>query len=151
MKKSFFKTFSFFLLTVQSFTLVCCSSGPKPLEVGKDSCELCKMTIMDKHFGAELITKKGKIYKFDSAECLIGYIKLHPVDKSPVRSLLVIDHFAPGVLINAETAFYLHSKNLPSPMGAYLAAVNNKETIDVYVSQFGGEAWTWNETCEHLW
>lgn len=31
------------------------------------------MTISDGRFGAELITKKGRVYKFDDLRCLINY------------------------------------------------------------------------------
>ena len=46
-----------------------CNTEPQKINYGKDLCEHCKMTIMDKKFGAELITKKGKTMKFDSGEC----------------------------------------------------------------------------------
>ncbi len=138
------------LLLLLSSCIMGCSSGPRPIEIGKDLCELCKMTIMDKRYGAEIITSKGKIYKFDSAECLIEYVKKYPTAEYPVRSLLVIDHSAPGEFIEAEKAFYLHSEKLPSPMGANLSAVKKKETIDTYFTEYGGDVWTWEEARRRL-
>ena len=32
------------------------------------------MTIVDKLHAAEIVTKKGKVYKFDATECMINYI-----------------------------------------------------------------------------
>lgn len=138
------------VLSCLIFCLMGCSFAPKPIEIGKDLCEFCKMTIMEKRFGAELITSKGKIYKFDSIECLIGYIHQFPLNEYPVKSLLVIDHSNPGEFIEAEKAFYLHSEKLPSPMGANLTAVQNQKTIEEYSATYGGEIWTWSEACRRV-
>ena len=143
-----------FVIPLLVIVLVCsltgCSREPSPIEIGKDMCALCKMTIMEKRYGAELITTKGKIYKFDSAECLIEYLKENPESENPAQSILVIDHSRPGEFINAKEAFYLHSEKLPSPMGANLSAVHTKATIDNYFSEYGGEIWTWEEACREL-
>jgi len=138
----------FYLLIALLLTvfLSSCSSGPEPIVPGKDMCVLCKMLIMDKRFGAEVITSKGKIYKFDSVECLISYLKENPREENPVKALYVINHAQPGELIDAESAFYLKSEKLPSPMGGNLSAVKTKEIIDTYFSEYGGEIWTWEQT-----
>ena len=44
-----------------------CSKGPKPIDYGNDGCHFCKMTIVDKIHGSELITEKGKVFKFDDS------------------------------------------------------------------------------------
>ncbi|TAH42590.1 MAG: hypothetical protein EYC69_04975 [Bacteroidetes bacterium] len=150
MKNIYFAKNKIFWLLSIAFLFVACTHSPKPIEIGKDLCELCKMTIMDKRFGAELITSKGKIFKFDSIECLIGHVQKFPLDQYPVKALLVIDHNAPGEFIEAEKAFYLHSEKLPSPMGGNLTAVQNKKTIDEYIANYGGEIWTWDEAFRQL-
>ena len=38
-----------------------CSTEPLPIRYGQDNCDFCKMTISDHRFGAEIVTKKGKI------------------------------------------------------------------------------------------
>ena len=54
-----------------------CSKGHQPINYGEDECEFCKMMVMDKRYGAELVTDKGKIYFFDSIECLaVSYTHL---------------------------------------------------------------------------
>ena len=50
-----------------------CSTEPEQLQYGTDACHFCKMTLMDKKFGAELVTTKGKVYKFDDLSCFINY------------------------------------------------------------------------------
>jgi copper chaperone NosL len=108
------------------------------------------MTIMDKRFGGEVITTKGKIYKFDSAECLVEYFKQDAEEKKSVRSLFVIDHSVPGQFIDATKAYYLHSEKLPSPMGANLSSVQDKATIDNYFLEYGGEVWTWDDVLVNI-
>ena len=53
-----------------------CNTEPVPLRYGKDACHLCKMTLMDKKFGGELVTGKGKVYKFDDVNCMINFYQL---------------------------------------------------------------------------
>ncbi|MDX1911017.1 MAG: hypothetical protein SFV22_06010, partial [Saprospiraceae bacterium] len=54
--------------------MVACSTGPEPIRYGQDNCHACKMTLTDRRFGAEIVTKKGKVYKFDDLNCLMGHI-----------------------------------------------------------------------------
>ena len=50
-----------------------CTQEPEPLVYGKDVCQFCKMTLMDHKFGAELVTNKGKVYKFDDINCMLNF------------------------------------------------------------------------------
>ena len=50
-----------------------CSAKPEPLVFGKDACYTCKMTLVDSKYGAELVTQKGKIYKFDDLNCMLNF------------------------------------------------------------------------------
>src|SRR5690606_22753916 len=52
-----------------------CSSGPVPIQLNKDNCHFCKMTIADARFGAEILSNKGKVWKFDDAHCVIAFMK----------------------------------------------------------------------------
>ena len=62
------------LLSIVSFLfLISCSTEPEPLVYGTDICHNCKMTLMDNKFGAELVTKKGKVYKFDDMNCFLNF------------------------------------------------------------------------------
>ena len=67
------------VLSLITILISACSKGPQPINYGEDECEFCKMMVMDKRYGAELVTDKGKIYFFDSIECLVGYLD----NKSP--------------------------------------------------------------------
>ena len=54
-----------FIFGLLTLSLSSCSTAPQPIRIGQDNCDFCKMTISDNRFGAEIITKKGKVYIFD--------------------------------------------------------------------------------------
>jgi copper chaperone NosL len=55
--------------------LGCQPTGPDPIAFGKDQCHYCRMTIAEPNYGAELITEKGRVYKYDAAECMVNQLK----------------------------------------------------------------------------
>lgn len=120
-----------------------CNIGPKPINYGSDECHFCSMTIVDKQHAAQFVTKKGKVFKFDAAECMMNH--LHEIDETTVSMFLVNDYNAPGELIDATKATYLISKNIPSPMGEYLTAFEIKETAEKSQTDNEGELFTWEE------
>lgn len=136
-----------FITIILSFSLfaISCSHDPEPINFNSDQCAHCKMTIEDTRFGAEIITKKGKIYKFDAAECLIRFIFKGTVSENDVEKFLVIDYSQPSKLVNAITSTYLISSNLPSPMGANLSAFLNRSSAENQKSASGGELFSWED------
>ena len=45
-----------------------CSKTPQPINYGTDMCHFCQMTIVTKTHAAQMVTTKGKQYKFDAIE-----------------------------------------------------------------------------------
>ena len=123
--------------------LSACSSKPVAIEYGVDGCHFCKMTIVDKLHAAEVVTQKGKVYKFDATECMINF--MDEFDTTTIKLYLSNNYTEPEALIDATTATFLISKKVPSPMGAFLSAFKNKEdAIDVQTAK-GGTIYTWEE------
>ena len=129
----------FLLATIASLTIAC-SPSPSPIEYGSDMCEFCKMTIVDQQHAAELVTEKGKVYKFDAIECMIPF-RNQSVEK--YSFVLVNDFEQPGTLINAETSHFLISQNVPSPMGAFLTGFSNYASASKMAETKGGEIYNW--------
>lgn len=125
--------------------LITCSLEPQPINYGQDPCAFCKMTITDSRYGSELITKKGKIYKFDSIECLVDFVSSMEVPEENIHQLLITDFTASAALIDAKTAQYLISENMPSPMGANLTGFSKREEAEKFSSVHGGEIFSWSE------
>lgn len=137
--KQYFIIFGFTLMLLASS----CTIGPKPINYGSDGCHFCSMTIVDKQHAAQFVTKKGKVFKFDAAECMMNH--LNEIDETTVSLFLVNDYNTPGELIDATKATYLISKNIPSPMGEYLTAFEIKETAEKAQADNEGELFTWEE------
>lgn len=122
-----------------------CSTDPQPLRIGKDNCEFCKMTISDKRFGAELITKKGKVYKFDDGHCLLAYMREGKVAKPDIAAVYYTNFIGNNELINAEEAFFLQSPQLKSPMNGNIAAFPNEDSLDAWIPKYYGNKISWEE------
>ena len=132
-----------------ALVLLCsCSNSPQPIDYGQDGCHFCRMTIVDKLHAAEIVTKKGKVYKFDATECMVNYIKT--IDQSTIKHFLSNNYLEPGVLIDATQASFLISDNIPSPMGAFLSAFKVKDDAVKIQSGKEGTIYTWKELLAHL-
>ena len=106
------------------------------------------MTIVDKIHAAEVVTKKGKVYKFDATECMINF--MDEFDTSEIALYLSNNFTEPETLIDATKAMFLISKNIPSPMGAFLSAFKNKVDAEKVQSEKEGTLYNWNELLAHL-
>lgn len=101
------------------------------------------MTIVDNQHAAEAVTSKGKVYKYDAIECLINDLKQkNEIDFS---LLFVNDYSAPGALIDAKTATFLISKEIKSPMGAFLSAFEKHEEAQKALDEHKGNLFNWEE------
>jgi copper chaperone NosL len=103
------------------------------------------MTIMDHRYGAELVTEKGKVFTFDAAECLIEYLYQHEDFLQNASYILVTSYTEPDQLMDALSATYLVSKEMPSPMGAYLTAFSSRNVAEEYKLEKGGTLYSWDE------
>ena len=122
-----------------------CSVEPQPINYGSDACEFCKMTIVENRWAAEIVTDKGKAYKYDAIECMMNYMNRKDISSDGLALLLVDDYSQPGVLIDATKATYIKSEAIPSPMGAFLSAFENAEEAKATVAEKGGEIFDFEE------
>lgn len=119
--------------------LLSCTTAPEQIVFGKDQCHFCKMTIADPKYGAEVITKKGRILKFDATECMINQLNQEPMEP---QSLLVIGYDTPEKLHPAGSLSYIISPDYQSPMGAHLAAFSDTSALS---PEERSKALDWNE------
>lgn len=127
-----------FLLLISS-----CNVGPKPIAYGSDGCHYCSMTIVDRQHAAEIVTDKGKAFKFDSSECMMNHLK--DIDQKQVALYLVNDYNQPGELINATKAIYLISEHIPSPMGEFLTAFKTEQEAKDALMTYEGDFLSWEQ------
>ncbi|MBI4931472.1 MAG: nitrous oxide reductase accessory protein NosL [Bacteroidetes bacterium] len=133
-----------------AFFLTSCSIEPQPIQYGKEQCVFCKMTIADSRFGCELLTKKGKAYKFDSNECMINYIVKNKIGEETIYTLLTTDFSSPGKFVNAESAFFIIDSAFQSPMGANLAAFAEKKSTGQFHAKYDGKFLSWEQTFQQV-
>ncbi len=123
-----------------------CNSGPEPIKTGVDACSFCKMTISDNRFGAEIVTRKGRTYKFDDMHCLLQFSKENTVPSAEVKETYLVNFEAPHGFIEAPKSFLLKSAELRSPMGGNTAAFSTETDLQKAAQQFKGEVIAWPPT-----
>ncbi len=136
------------LILISTIALISCSPQPEEIEYGKDECVYCKMTIVDEKFGAELVTQKGKVFKFDAIECMFDYIYDSEEVKNEFSFYLVNRFSEPKVLSDATSSYFLISQSIPSPMGGNLSAYKSTEEAKNKLGNNAGELYNWNEINE---
>lgn len=137
-----------FLIPI-ALVLWSCTPGPKPIEYGTDECHFCRMTIVDPQHGAELLTDKGKVYKFDAIECMVHYVQQN--EQMAFGSFWVNDYTqTSGELVDATACTYLISPNIPSPMGAFLSAFKDEAKAKEFQQEKTGEVYGWEELLKEL-
>ncbi|QNJ99089.1 nitrous oxide reductase accessory protein NosL [Constantimarinum furrinae] len=136
------------LLLLTTLLVVSCNVDPQPFEFGTDGCDYCKMTIVDRQHASQLVTNKGKVYKFDAIECMIHHMEVNK--EIEYAHTVVADFTAPGTLIDAKKAIYLISPEISSPMGAFLSAFANEQAAQKTKRESGGNLYYWNDLLIHL-
>nr|MCU0321877.1 nitrous oxide reductase accessory protein NosL [Chitinophagaceae bacterium] len=133
------------IIAISMFSLSSCNTKPEAIQVGVDNCYFCKMTITDKKFGAELVTKKGKVFKFDDAVCLISFHKTLAIEEQETSSIYFVDFNSNHQFIPSTEVKLLTSESLRSPMNGNIAAFSKEEDLQQAIKQFKGEQINWNE------
>lgn len=117
------KEYTSTVIALITFLLIAgCNPKPEKIYFGKDNCAECKMTIMDQRFGGELVTKKGKVYKFDDAYCMAVFLERRGVELTDIHQTLFIDHNDDKEFVKVEQAEFVVSSQFKSPMGGNAAA-----------------------------
>lgn len=109
------------------FLLGCQRSNLGIWQPGEFGCSQCQMNIVDLRFKAAAMTHKGKVFPFDSIECLMAWEKDHRAD---IKNTYVTDFNRPNTWILASNAFILKNQKRPSPMGGFLSAYSSKNEFE---------------------
>ncbi|MCL4513368.1 MAG: nitrous oxide reductase accessory protein NosL [Candidatus Eremiobacteraeota bacterium] len=122
----------------------CSRTTPKKIHYDQDVCAYCGMMISDKRYGSELITKKGKVYKFDSITCMIAFANSNGFHSDRVASYWVVDFDEKG-FVNASQAVYLYNPKIHPPMGLPISAFKNEQELDSIKNKYGGRILSWEK------
>jgi len=145
-RKKFSSTAIVTMITIFTSTLFSsCNTGPEALKYGSDNCFSCKMTISDIRFGAEIVTKKGRVYKFDDSFCMIAYLKTKELASSEIKHIYMTNFTGTHQLIDVDEAVMLQSDQLRGPMGGNIAAADQIDSINKMKDKFPGNHLLWSE------
>ena len=133
------------ILLLSSVLFTSCNSSPTPIALGKDNCSYCKMPFSDARFGAELITSKGKIYKFDDAHCLFSFMNESENKNKKNGRIYFVDFSGKHEFVPAANAIFLKSDALRTPMAGNVAAFQSKDSLQLAIQKFPGTTLEWNE------
>ena len=120
----------------------CSSDQAEPINLNKDMCDYCRMNISDGRFGAEVMTEKGRYYKFDDIKCLVHYAEEKP--NGPLKFFFIHDFTKNNKLIDAPTAHFVWSKEFKSPMRGNIAAFADKAEADAVAKEQGSQVENWD-------
>lgn len=131
--------------------LFSCNKEPIKINYGKDFCDHCRMKIVDDRFGAEIVTKQGKVFKFDALECMVNYHhELEDEKKQHIAHMLVANAAVKETLLDATKTVYLCSENFPSPMGSNISAYADVAQRETFFKEYNGTMLTWEEAQNYI-
>ena len=110
---------------------------PPEIVYGQAMCDECGMIISEARFAAATLTTAGQPHKFDDIGDMLVYHMDHPEEQ--VRAWFVHDHNSRSWM-RGETAFYVLSTEIKSPMGHGLAAFADRKAAEAFAGQLGAGA-----------
>lgn len=113
----------------------CAKNGPQEIAVGKDQCENCKMNITEPKYATQLVTAKGKVYKFDDLKCMQDYATSN-TEASKDAKTYVAD-FPSGQFFDSSTATFISGGTIKSPMGGNTQAYKDKAAAQKAATELG--------------
>jgi copper chaperone NosL len=140
---------AFLLLSLLLLTITACGSkasaepAPPTIHYGEDVCEFCNMIINEERHAAAYITKDGEGHIFDEVGNMMqGLLKNH--DISEITAFFVHDYEQQNWL-RAETAYYVRSPKISTPMGSGLVALASSEQAEALAAEVQGQVFTFEE------
>lgn len=124
-----------------------CSQEPAEIHYGSDECAHCKMMITDDQFASQIVTEKGKAYKFDAIECMTAYQHERSNELENAK-LYVSNYNEGGTWLNAKEAQFVKSEVVNSPMGESLLAFPSEKEARGHVAEKPGILLKWAEVSQ---
>jgi copper chaperone NosL len=118
------------LSAITAFMFTGCKPGPEKINIGKDLCTECKMTIVDPKFGGEIVTTKGRIFKFDDVHCMAAFLEHRGVELSEIGNTLFVDYEGAHDFISVKDAEFVISSSFNTPMAGNAAAFKGKDAAN---------------------
>lgn len=128
--------------------VACGTPAPRPVAWGRDICDRCHMVITDPRFAAELVTAHGKVYTFDDIGGLVLWYRDSGLEAGGVAGVWVYDSRTPEVMLSADSAVFVRSPVIHTPMASGLVAVASRRAADSLMAETGGTVLTWPQVLD---
>jgi copper chaperone NosL len=143
MEKINYKMRRLIMIALSLLVLASCKREFVAIEYGEEACSYCKMKIVDARYAAEIVDKKGKIFKFDDVVCLKHFMSEKSIPDQD-QLLFVADFQNPTKdFLDATKAVYLHHDHFKSPMSGNYAAFASANEAKHILDSLRAEQQTW--------
>ena len=110
------------------------ANQPPQIRYGEETCVFCGMLINEERFAAALTTATGETKTFDDIGCL-----LHDFAEQDRATMRVWVHdYGSGRWLEAPHAVFVHSDDVPTPMGGGLFAFSTQEVAEQFAREVHG-------------
>jgi copper chaperone NosL len=123
--------------------LACAAPAPGVIHYDTDACDHCRMTIADPKFAAQLVTRTGKIYRFDDPACLASFVQAGRVEARDTHGIWLNDYAHPESRVTVTEAVFVVSDRVRAPMNGGAAAFASREAAAALQSSTGGRIERW--------
>ncbi len=107
---------------------------PPQIRYGEETCAFCGMLISEECFAAALTTGTGETKTFDDVGCLLH--NLTQRDRSMAH--VWVHDYRSGRWLEAPSAVFVHSGEVPTPMGGGLFAFSTQEAAEQFARDAHG-------------
>ena len=114
-----------------------------PLRWGEEGCRHCHMTLVDRRYGAEIVTTTGKPDAFDDAGCAALFLAERRVAEREVAEVWVVDALRPATLVPVGQARFIQSAEIATPMGSGVLATADPTQADSLALATHGRSLGW--------
>ena len=115
---------------------------PPEIDYGQEMCAQCGMIIDEPRFAAATLLTNGEYRKFDDVGEMLVYHMEHPEEQ--VSLWFVHDYNSEG-WVRGETAYYVKSTSLHTPMGTQIVAFADEGDARDFAAQMEGQVYTLDE------
>ncbi|MBK6640395.1 MAG: nitrous oxide reductase accessory protein NosL [Bacteroidia bacterium] len=134
---------SFILPAALAITITSCSgSGKEPIIINKEHCIYCKMMISDLKYAAEIVTMKGRAYKFDDLICLTAFLKEEP--DFQVKEIYVSSFHPPHELFHTKEMSFYTTSDHKGPMGGNIIAIDKSVDASTFLKNTNATPVSWD-------
>jgi len=128
---------------VSIVTSGCSAPAPVSFHYDSDACDHCRMTISQPAFAAQIVTRTGKVFRFDDPACLAAFTASDRIPARDVHSIWANDYAHPDVRVQVDDAVFVVSDGIRAPMNGQIAVFASRDDARALAARLGGRLASW--------